>query len=589
MSKFGLHPAGHDTCVVKIDHTKNDIYALSYERVTRKKHDDRFPKQILRRMLEAEEHAEIIVPIKDELNGSTIKFYDSKFNYLNSRLTLGRINNKREYLYFKNIFLLFKIFRFFFFDRKNLHIKNLNSFKKQVLRQLKNNNITIKFVDHHLSHACSAYYFAPSNFKDSSLVITLDGQGDGAFCKVYTVKQNRLHEEVYSEPSSSIPLLFTIATKAIGFTPNSDEGKLEALAAFDNLARENPVFKILEKSFYFDEYLKIRLNKSIEFPFDNISLSYDDIFNYFLSLQKIHSSAVVAGGVQKFFEDFFVKYIAEAQKRFSLKNACFAGGGFANVKLNRQIFEQKIFENIYIFPAMGDDGAALGALIQDDFESGVNIEWVRSLTMPFFGDEFSRDEVKKTLLKNSTKVKFTDLNNEYHKFIAEDLAKGLICAHFKSRMEFGPRALGNRSILANPLIKTITSDLNLKFKKREAFQPFCPSILDEEADKLFDSYYLNRHMTSAFTVKRKYVDKIPGIVHIDGTARAQFVNENTNFDLYTILQKFKSITGYGALINTSFNIHGKTIVRTPQDAIDDFIDCRIDVMYIEGFRVSRID
>ena len=154
-------------------------------------------------------------------------------------------------------------------------------------------------------------------------------------------------------------------------------------------------------------------------------------------------------------------------------------------------------------------------------------------------------------------------------------------------MEFGPRALGNRSILANPLSESVKDDLNLKFKKREWFQPFCPSILIEEKDRLFTSAYNNKHMTCAFTLKNEFVTSLPGITHVDGTARAQFVSMTTNARLFNVLQEFKELTGFGVLLNTSFNIHGKTIVLTPRDALDDFMSCSIDVLYIGNFRVRR--
>ena len=236
---------------------------------------------------------------------------------------------------------------------------------------------------------------------------------------------------------------------------------------------------------------------------------------------------------------------------------------------------------------MGDDGAALGALILGLKKEGSNLDWIRDLEMPFFGPEFQNQEIELALKESNFPISYEEIGEDYFLRLALDLSNGLICAHFQGPMEFGPRALGNRSILANPLSDSVKDDLNLKFKKREWFQPFCPSILIQERDRLFVSSYNNKHMTCAFTLKAEFVNSLPGITHVDGTARAQFVSEMTNLKLFKVLQEFKELTGFGVLLNTSFNIHGKTIVLTPRDALDDFMSCSIDVLYIGNFRVER--
>jgi len=255
-------------------------------------------------------------------------------------------------------------------------------------------------------------------------------------------------------------------------------------------------------------------------------------------------------------------YIEKAKNRFGGDNLCVAGGGFANVKLNKKIFESELFDNFYIFPAMGDDGAALGALILGHLEFDDDINWLREVKMPFFGPEATEFEIASTLEFSAYPINYQKISTEMPEMLARDLYEGKLCALFQGKMEYGPRALGHRSILANPLLPEIKNELNLKFKKREWFQPFCPSILEIERDRLFESAYQNRHMTCAFQLKEEFVSKLPGIAHIDGTARAEFLSLEDEPTFYQVIEKFKELSGFGVLLNTSFNIHGKTIVLT---------------------------
>jgi len=167
------------------------------------------------------------------------------------------------------------------------------------------------------------------------------------------------------------------------------------------------------------------------------------------------------------------------------------------------------------------------------------------------------------------------------------VSEGKICSLFHGRMEFGPRALGNRSIIANAMLEESRDKINSTVKKRPAYQPFCPSILEEERERLFESSFPHKHMAIAFRMKEKHIKKLPCAVHIDGTARPQFVDKRDNPNYYRYLKALKKMTGYGVSLNTSFNLHGRTIVRTPKDAVIDFIDCNLDELFIEGYRVTR--
>ena len=208
--------------------------------------------------------------------------------------------------------------------------------------------------------------------------------------------------------------------------------------------------------------------------------------------------------------------------------------------------------------------------------------------MPYYGPDYSKEEVYKVLEKYKNKLIFFECSEkEAVKRIAREVTSGKIGAIFKGKMEYGPRALGNRSILADVREKNIHERMNLQIKKRPKFQPFCPSILAEEKDRLFEKAYYNLHMTCAFQLKKEYMKIIPGAAHIDGSSRVQFVTETSNKFFYNVLKEIKRLIGIGAVINTSFNKHGRTIVNTPEDAVIDFLDTNLDFLYIEGYWVER--
>ena len=184
-------------------------------------------------------------------------------------------------------------------------------------------------------------------------------------------------------------------------------------------------------------------------------------------------------------------------------------------------------------------------------------------------------------------ISYEDLGDDWPEKAAISVAKGKICALFHGQMEFGPRALGNRSIIANPMLEDTRQKINSTIKRRPSYQPFCPSILEEERERLFNNSFSHKHMAIAFRMKDEFIKDLPCAVHIDGTARPQFVEEKDNPNFYRYLKELKNIMGYGVSINTSFNLHGRTIVRTPKDAVVDFIDCNIDELFIEGYCVKR--
>lgn len=586
---LGVHPFGHDSSVAMIDCNKKEIFGVSLERLTRKKHDYRFFLPIVEKLFEVEPGCKITFS-SNEVSVEEIERYNQYFQYQSLRRSFPATQNKIELLWaaLKSPIKLKRFLKARKFMRNYKFRENIPAFRKYVADCLHISESNIQFLDHHFTHACCAYYFAPPSFKDNCIVITLDGQGDGSFCKVFTIESGLPREQISSLNDSSIPLIYSICTDILGFHPSADEGKLEALACYGNPDfKNNSLYQMLSGAFYICHEGQICHKSTSEFPFENISENWVGIKKHLESTHVSLGDKDFSAGMQLFFEEFLLNYIIKIKQKFSATRVAFSGGGVANVKLNLRVFEEAGFEDIYLFPAMGDDGLALGAAAYQHALSGENIEWLRGVGMPYFGTSYSVDEVESYLTKAKS-IKYTYLGDATVKSLAEDLASNKICALFQGRMEFGPRALGHRSILGNPRNNQARDLINLKFKRREWFQPFCPSILEEERARLFEKSYPNKHMTCAFRVKPDLAVELPAIVHVDNTARAQFVSKEDDLFYHQLLSEMKRINEYGVLLNTSFNIHGKTIVMTPGDAVDDFLACGIDALYIEGFKVERL-
>ncbi len=589
---------GHDTSVCS--YYNNEFFALSQERVSRIKHDSIFPIDAIWEFIKyANIDTKSIKRLRVGVATKSFQYRELKeYSYELSTTLRKLLKDKDKPLFIKEFeqkkqrlknspkwrqllfFLSSKLGRKYLKMQLLGKQKPLEDIIKRHMKQIfPNALIDISFYEHHLTHAISAFY--SSNF-DKSFVFTFDGEGDGSFSKLFWVENNDFKEitssqnlyienmkqyEFIGKGKASIGSIYSVFTYLLGFSPNADEGKVEALAAFGD--HNNFLYEDLMKSFKIDKDLKINLQKDVlEEIFSQKNL--DKIFDK-LSKEDISAS------VQRYSEDVILSYLKLIKEKFGNHNICLAGGVSANVIINKKIYEQ-IFENIFIVPAMGDEGLAQGAFL---LKNGLQ----RFPQMPYFGTSYKKSSIKHILKQYSLNYKYIG-ENAYIK-AAKEITNGKIGAIFQGRCEFGPRALGNRSIIADVRDKDIQKKINQSIKKRPLFQPFCPSILEEERERLFDKAYNNKHMTIAFRLKEKYKDDIPGAIHIDNTARVQFVSFEDNPNYYNLIKEVKKITGFGVIINTSFNKHGRTIVLTPEDAIRDFLDTNLDFLVMEGFWIER--
>jgi carbamoyltransferase len=608
---IGTKFIGHDSSIFVIDPENKKIFGINEERLTRFKHDYIFPIKSIEKFISynninAKEVKKVFV--SDSFLEHTTKVLPKLWNEEQlARRNFFKSSYLKEYLnsnqQFKQQSLVKKITKLFGDDNgrkvlySQINTKILNqsySMKEHIQKEFSvifpNAEVIVDFYDHQLCHNISSYYSASF---EKALLFSIDGKGDGSFSKVYIANNGALDEFSNSKFiklnlnrgvetdwwNGSLGSFYTIFTWLLGFAPLADEGKVEALAAFGNPDNE----------IYYELLKTVKLNKETK-ALDIVKNEAERIFDYdnLKTYLDRFSKEDISAAIQKFLEDVVVEYVQFLVDATGINNICLSGGVAANVIMNLAIFE-KISKNIFIVPAMGDDGTAQGAAILTLLNNGYthdDIKWLKDDVMPYYGTSYIKQEVEAELKKHKN-ISYEDLGETWPEQTAQMLVDGKIGAIFHGRMEWGPRALGNRSIIADVRNKDIHTIINKEIKRRPLFQPFCPSILAEEKDRLFQDAYLNKHMTTAFRIKDEFREVIPGSVHVDGTARVQFVEQQDNPNYYRLIKKVKQLSGYGVVINTSFNKHGRTIVESPKDAVVDFIDTDMDYLVIEGFLVTR--
>jgi len=442
------------------------------------------------------------------------------------------------------------------------------SYAKKQLKAEGFSHFNLSLLDHHLCHAEAAARF--SGF-DGCLVLTLDGVGDGLSGSVWKFKGDRLNLLKKIASKVSLGIFFEHVTNLMNMRELEDEGKVMALAnyAYPIDDRDNPLMKLIG----------VRGLELVS-PYNSTGM--------YRELKKIlwqYPSEQFAYMAQRVLEKRALTLTRNALALTGDKDIALAGGVFSNIKLNMKIAELPETEHVFIFPHMGDGGLATGAAIRINHERfGVNRYALKDL---YLGPEFSEADMRLSLKRWG--FPYVSLKDTAAR-AAELVLDGEIILWFQGRMEIGPRALGNRSIVARPDRREIRDRLNLVLKKRVWYQPFCPSILSSDADSLL---YLdgqdirdNRFMTTAFKVRETHQSLMEGVVNIDGTCRPHFVGDEN--PLYrNLLLNIKNELGMGIALNTSFNIHGEPMVCTPDDALDMFRRTRVEYLFLGNFLVEK--
>ncbi len=562
------------------------IAAAQEERFTRKKHDSSYPFNAINFVLK---YANIKLSDVDQ-----IIFYEKPFLKFERLLETYVAFAPKGFVQFSKsipIWLKEKLFqKKLLFDKLKTHDNNFVS------------NKNIFFSDHHLSHAASAFF--PSPFEEA-IILTADGVGEWATTTVAVGKKNELEIKKEIHFPHSLGLLYSAFTYYIGFKVNSGEYKLMGLAPYGKPIYEDKIKKLLD----IKEDGSFRLDQDYFNYATGLTMTNEKFNNLFGSkprnpqnekITQFHMD--IAASIQKVTEEIMLKLARAIRKEYNIKNLCLAGGVALNCVANGKILKEKIFDNLWIQPAAGDAGGSLGAALAlwyTDQENERIIDPEDSMQGSYLGTEYSQNEIEKELKSLGAKFMILDYEDLIKK-TSNNLSEGKAIGWFQGRMEFGPRALGARSILGDPRSDKMQKNLNLKVKYRESFRPFAPSVLREDSSEWFDisteSPYMllvaqinsNKKIEMTDEEKKLFgIDKlnikrseIPAVTHVDYSARIQTVSKKTNQRYYDLISKFKEITGCPVIVNTSFNVRGEPIVNTPTDAFNCFMGTELDLLVI---------
>ena len=584
-SILGISAFYHDSaaCILKDGEI---IAAAQEERFTRKKHDPSYPHQAIDFVLN---YSKLKLSEVDQ-----IIFFEKPFLKFERLLETYVAFAPRGFLSFSKampIWIKEKLFqKNYLFNKLKEHDKNYNSDKN------------IFFSDHHLSHASSAFF--PSPF-DEAVVLTADGVGEWATTTVAVGKGNKLEIKKEIHFPHSLGLLYSAFTYYTGFKVNSGEYKLMGLAPYGEPLYEDKIRKIIDVK----NDGTFRLNQKYFNYATGLTMTNSKFHNLFgqeprnPKVDKITQFHMdIAASIQKVTEEIMIKLARSIREKYGIKNLCLAGGVALNCVANGKILKENIFENIWIQPAAGDAGGSLGAAlalwyIEQGNKRKINLD--DSMKGSYLGNEFNQDQIEKELKSIGANFETTSYENLIEK-TSDYLSNEKAVGWFQGRMEFGPRALGGRSILGDPRSDKMQRNLNLKVKYRESFRPFAPSIIKEDLSNWFDlnvdSPYMllvaninskkkiemTKEQKKLFGINKLNIKRseIPAVTHVDYSARIQTVSEKTNKPYYDLISKFKEKTGCPVIVNTSFNVRGEPIVNTPTDAFNCFMGTELDYLII---------
>jgi carbamoyltransferase len=597
MKILGISAFYHDSAAAIIEDGEI-VAAAQEERFTRKKHDPDFPANAVKFCLQ---YAGTSI---DQLDA--IAFYDKpllKFERLLETYYAFVPKGLSSFITAIPVWLKEKMF-----------LKKLIYEELAKIEGFDKNKVKLLFPEHHLSHAASAYYSSPF---DDSAILTIDGVGEWATASICHGKGKNVKILRELKFPHSLGLLYSAFTYFLGFKVNSGEYKLMGLAPYGV-----PDSKDVE------EYVKIIKTHLVKLNDDGSVWLNQEYFNYATGLRMVHDDkweklfgfkrrsseselepkhCNLGLAIQQITEEAVIKMAAEAKRLTGSENLCMAGGVALNCVANGKVINTNIFKNVFIQPAAGDAGGALGAA-----QAAYHIYFEKERITPkgldgmkgsYLGPEYSDIDVQLVIKKyDAVATHFTNYN-ELCKHVSQKLAEDNVIGWMQGRMEFGPRALGGRTILGDPRSAEMQRKLNVKIKYRESFRPFAPSVLAEDCPIYFEHKGVSPYMLIVQPVqesRRKPLpagynslslkDKLyhlrsdmPAITHIDFSARIQTVHKETNPRYYELIQEFKKLTGYGVVVNTSFNVRGEPIINTPEDAYRCFMRTEMDFLVVGNF------
>tara|TARA_B110000263_G_scaffold55281_1_gene46728 strand:+ start:2950 stop:4650 length:1701 start_codon:yes stop_codon:yes gene_type:complete len=566
MFNLGISCYYHDSAAALLE-DGHVIAAVEEERFSRKKFDDDFPKMAIQWCLkDANISPEQI---------SSVAFYDKpilKFERLLDNYIAVAPRGLYSFLDTIPKWL-----------HKRLWIKN------DIKKSLKGFKGDIIFPEHHLSHAAYSFYTSP--FEESA-ILTTDGVGEWSTTSIGMGHDNSVKILQDIRWPHSLGLFYSAFTYFLGFQVNEGEYKLMGLASFGK-----PKYYDL----IWDNLIDVKDDGSIHLNMNYFAFTYDKImtnekFSELFGIKRRNENEEtkqihfdIGASAQKVLEDVLLRMVEHVYKKTQSKNLCLGGGVALNGVANYRIFKESSFENVHIPPSPGDAGSAVGCAQYLYFSHNnkkriIENSTERIIENVYVGPSFSAKEIKKFLDSNNIKYDILDEISSIKK-CAKLISEGNVVGWYQGKMEWGPRALGNRSILADPRKKEMKDILNEKIKHRESFRPFAPSILEEHVSEYFDMNIPSPYMLMVAPVKKP--DKIPAVTHVDGTGRVQTVSKNSNPLYHKLITEFHELTGVPVIINTSMNVKGEPIVNTPEQAYNMLTKTDMDYLFIKNFMVRK--
>jgi carbamoyltransferase len=600
---LGISAFYHDSAAALVRGGKV-VTAAQEERFTRIKHTPDFPVNAIKYCLESEGLT------IDELDA--VVFYDKPF------LKFERLLETYYAFAPKGLISFLKAIPVWLKDK--LFLKKLIYDGLKEVGEYDKKSLKLLFTEHHLSHAASTFY--PTNYTKAA-ILTIDGVGEWCTASIGLGEGSKITMLKEMNFPHSVGLLYSAFTYYLGFTVNSGEYKLMGLAPYGN-----PESDEVEK------FVQIIKNNLVDIKEDGSIWMDQQYFNYATGLrmvkedkweklfgiprrkpesdlEQIHCNLAMA--IQQVTEEIVLKMAMEAKRLTGAEVLCIAGGVALNCVANGKIQKANIFKELFVTPASGDAGGALGAALaisQMYFEEPRYYSQNKdNLSGSYLGPDYSEKEV--ALMCKKTKAVFHTYQDHgiLSEYIAQRISEGMVVGWFQGRMEFGPRALGNRSILGDPRNPEMQKKLNLKIKYREGFRPFAPSVLEEDREEFFDLDADSPYMLLVSPVQGNWREQLPrdfhnlplwdklymkraeiqAVTHLDFSARVQTVHKETNSGYYELISAFKKITGKGLLVNTSFNVRGEPIVCTPMDAYRCFMATEMDVLVINDYVFEKTE
>ncbi len=589
---LGLSCYYHDSAVALIKNGEI-IAAVQEERFSRKKHDSRFPINAIRYCLKSQK-----IDLRDI---NSIAYYEKPlltFERLLETYLAVAPRGVRSFIAAMQVWLKEKLFL------KSELKKKFKSLQQELLPNIEPHIPEFLFSEHHQSHAAAAFY--PSPFEEA-VVLCMDGVGEWATTSAWIGKGNKIKPLGEISFPHSLGLLYSAFTYYCGFKVNSGEYKLMGLAPYgqpkfvkeikDHIIdiKDDGTFRLDISFFKFHRGFRMTSRKFHQLFGVPPRGNETEITQFHMDL---------AASIQVVTEEVVIKLARSLQKETGIKNLCLAGGVALNCVANGKLLEEKIFDDIWIQPASGDAGSSLGAALlvwHEYFKKPRKENESDSMKGTYLGCKFSNEEIISYLEKINAPFQVLE-DEKLFKKLAEILDKGKVIGWFNGAMEFGPRALGGRSIIGDPRNQKMQSVMNLKIKYRESFRPFAPSVLEEDVANQFEMNVKSPYMLLVAPVKKTLckqmteeqkqlfgIEKLniprsslPAITHVDYSARVQTVSKETNPRYYKLINAFKEQTGCPTIVNTSFNVRGEPIVCTPQDAYRCFMRTEMDVLVLQN-------